>query len=236
MASTKVKGIVLGGVNIKEKDKLVNLYTLEEGKITVSFKGVRGEKAKLKACKEIFCFGEFVIERSGASNIVTSCEIIDNFFALSKDIEKYYEGCAILDILNKTAFESNPALFIETIKALKSLCYDSVPKFYIIDKFLLSFFNLSGYHFLSDKCASCQARLGQMYFDYDLGALVCPACKRANCDLVTPSAFMAMKILYQTDYEKLPTVKLGGGGEVQAYHILSKNFEWKVGVSIIRII
>lgn len=38
MATTKVKGIVLGGTNVKEKDKLVKLYTLEKGLITVTMK------------------------------------------------------------------------------------------------------------------------------------------------------------------------------------------------------
>ena len=64
MASTKVKALVIGGRDFKEKDKLVELFTLEQGKLTVSMKGVRGEKAKMKFAKEIFCFGEFVLENT----------------------------------------------------------------------------------------------------------------------------------------------------------------------------
>ena len=41
MASIKVRGIVLGGTNYKEKDKLIKLYTLEKGKMTVTMRGVR---------------------------------------------------------------------------------------------------------------------------------------------------------------------------------------------------
>ena len=61
MSKTKVKALVLSEKDSKEKDKLVTLFSLEEGKLFVYFRGVKGDKAKLKAAKELFTFGEFVI-------------------------------------------------------------------------------------------------------------------------------------------------------------------------------
>lgn len=235
MATTKVKGIVLGGINYKEKDKLVKLYTLEKGKITVTMRGVRGDKAKLKFAKEVFCFGEYIIEE-GKTNIVTSVDVIDSFYGISQNIEKYYEGCAILDIVDKFSQESNPALFIEIIKALKSLCYDNLPKYYVIDKFLLIFLNNLGYFFMTDKCASCGATLGARYINLDFGELVCPSCKTAMCVSISESCYSAMRILSKTDYDKLGTVRLGGMGEVQTFNILCKDYEWRTGYQILNII
>ena len=63
MATTKVKAIVIKSLSIRDKDKLVCLYSLELGKIYVSMRGVRSEKAKLKSAKEIFCFGEYLLEQ-----------------------------------------------------------------------------------------------------------------------------------------------------------------------------
>ena len=81
MASTKVKAIVIGNTKLKEKDMLINLFTLEKGKMTVTMRGVRGDKAKLKSAKEIFCFGDFIVEE-GKTNIVTAVDIIDNFYEI----------------------------------------------------------------------------------------------------------------------------------------------------------
>ena len=53
MSETKVKAIVLGGMDYKEKDKLINLFTLEKGIVTVVFKSVKNPNAKLKSAKEI---------------------------------------------------------------------------------------------------------------------------------------------------------------------------------------
>ena len=66
MASTKVKAIVLGGTNVKEKDRIINVYSLEQGKLSLSMKGVRGDKAKMKFAKEIFCFADFIFEERSA--------------------------------------------------------------------------------------------------------------------------------------------------------------------------
>ena len=232
MASAKVKAIVIGGTNIKEKDKLVTLFTLERGKMTVNMRGVRGDKAKLKSAKGIFSFGDFLIEE-GKTNIVTGFDLIDNFYDLSKDIEKYYEACAILDIVSKISTEPNPMLFIEVIKALKALCYDNVKKYYCIDKFLLSVFKALGYGFLTERCSSCTSLMSLKFFNYDVGEIVCAACKNSLCEKISDSCYGAMRVLDNSDYDKLKSVSLTGMGEVQAFHLLSKNFLYRTGYTCI---
>lgn len=237
MASTKVKAVVIGGVNVKEKDRLITIFSLEQGKMVVSMKGVRGDKAKLKSAKEIFCFGDFVIEEGKFSNVVTAVDIIDNFYSLSKNIEKYYEGCAMLDIVNKISTqEPNPALFIELLKALQSLCYDDVKKYYVIDKFLMNIFNAMGYGFLTDTCSSCGSHLSLKYFNFEIGEIVCPSCKNAICEPISDACYSALRILDKTDYDKLSTVKFGGMGEVQAFNLLSKNYQFRTGYKLIDLI
>lgn len=231
--STKVKAIVLGGTNIKEKDRIVQLFTLEQGKISASMKGVRGDKAKLKSAKEPFCFGEFIIEEGKGVNIITSVDITDNFFELTKDIDKYYEGCAILDIVSKVVLEPNPLLFIELIKALKTLCYDGAKKFYVVDKFLITVFGAMGYNFLTERCSSCGGVLSNKYLNLDIGEIVCPSCKTNLSIPISNVCYSAIRVLNNTDYDKLSTLKLGGNGEVQAYNLFCQNFEWRTGLKLI---
>ena len=237
MASTKVKAIVIGGVNIKEKDRLITIFSLERGKMVVSMKGVRGEKAKLKSAKEVFCFGDFVIEEGKYSSIVTSVDIIDNFYGLTQSVDKYYEGCAIVDIVAKmTTDQSNAGLFIQLLKALKCLCYDDVKKYYVVDKFLLSIFDSMGYGFMTEVCSSCGGNLGIKYFNMEVGEIVCPGCKNALCIPISEAAYSAMRILNKTDYEKLSTVKFGGMGEIQAFNLLAKNYQYRTGNQLLEIL
>ena len=231
MASTKVKALVIEAKDSKEKDKLVTLFTLEEGKFFVNFRGVRSAKAKLKAAKEIFTFAEFVIEDTKAGNIVTDANIIDTFSPLRADLDKYYEACSCLDIVKKLISNSpDPALFIEIVKALKAISYDNAPKNYSLVKFLVTIFENMGYKLNFDTCSSCKARLtGKRYLNLDYGEIVCANCRQMTSIEVAPATISALKILRDTPYEKLKTVKLGGDGETRALNLLAENFEWRFG-------
>lgn len=235
MATIKTKAVVLGGVNIKEKDKLVDLFTLEEGRMTVSMKGVRGEKAKLKMAKEPFCFGEFVIEKGSGSGVVTQVEIIDNFYDLTKDLDKFYEGCAILDLARAVANESDPRIFIELLQALKTLCYENVKKYYVFDKFLLKITEILGFSFDKTNCESCKANLNLAHFDLNKGCLVCPNCKTENSIKVGKDTLKALQILSETDYDKLASLTLAVTSEKEVLKILALNLEWRVGVRVLKI-
>ena len=234
--ATKVKAVVIGNKDYKEKDKLITLYTLEKGKMFCSMRGVRGEKAKLKTAKEIFCFGEYFIEEKG--NVITTVDVIDPLFSISADLDKYYEACAVIDVVGKVADgESNPPLFIALLKCLKAICYDNLPKFYCIDKFLIDIFGGCGYFFLSDKCSSCGALLGpKKYFNLDSGELLCPNCKNASCINVSGACYGALKALYSTDYGNLSSLHIGGGGEREAFNLLRANFEWRIGQPLVEIL
>ena len=234
MAITKVKGIVVGGVNVKEKDRLVTIYSLEKGKILCSMKGVRGEKAKFKFAKELFCFADFILEDGKANLIVTGVDIIDNFYGLSQDIDKYYEACAIVDIVCKNGNEPNPVLFIEIIKALRCICYENCKKYYVFNKFLLNFLKSNGWGFLSKRCSSCGATLGSKYFNLDIGEVVCPSCKNNQAIKIADDCWGVLNILDKTDYEKLSTLNISSG-EIQACSLLIKDYEARTGNKVLEI-
>ncbi len=236
MATIKTKAIVLGNINYKEKDKLVDLFTLEEGRLAVSMKSVRDSKAKLKMAKEPFCFGEFIIENTKGNNIVTQVEIIDNFYDLTKDIDKFYEGCAILDLIKSVATDqSDSFIFIELLKALKTICYENVKKYYVFDKFLLKITEIMGYSFVFEKCSSCDATLKIVYFDLNKGSFVCPNCKTENSFKVGFEAYKSLQLLKDCDYDKLKTLCLVNNTEKEILKILALNLEWRAGLKILKI-
>lgn len=231
MASTKVKAFVLESKDSKEKDKLATLFTLESGRLFVNFRGVRGPKAKLRAAKEVFTFGEYIIEETKAGNIVVEAEIIDNFAPIRSDLEKYYEVCSVFDIVRKVlSTEADPAMFIELVKVMKAICYDGAPKNYALVKFLIDIFDNAGYSLNFEKCSSCGSTLtGKKFLNLQVGEFVCSNCKLMTSIEVAPPTLSALKILKATPFEKLKTIKLGGEGAEKALNLLSENFEWRYG-------
>lgn len=222
----KVKAIVLSSVDYKEKDKLVTLFTLENGIIQANLKSVKSSTAKLKYAKEPFCFGEFLI--SLPSKVITSVEVENTFFEITKNIDKFYLACAILEAVKTTLKpgEVNPTLFVETLKAIGSIAYSNLNDKYVLIKFLLQIFESMGYKLALDKCSVCgQKFTGKKYLNLDFGEVVCVGCKTSNCIEISQRASSVFKILSNTEYDKLDSIKLAKNSEDEALNILNINFD-----------
>ena len=146
--SEKVKAIVIRSNDRKEKDKNILLFSLEKGKIWATLKGVKGEKAKMKLAQNLFCFGDFVLEDGRSGKIVTGFDVVESFHEISEDIDRYFEGTAVLEVVNALEFSTESEIarvFVLTLKTLKSICFESNRQYYVLDKFFIELFKISGF-------------------------------------------------------------------------------------------
>jgi DNA repair protein RecO (recombination protein O) len=225
----KVKGIVIGSADFKESDRLITLFTLEKGILNAILKGVKKPNSKLKFAKEIFCFGEFILtQKAGVKNgfyIIIGCDLVDNFFDLSQNFDKYFEGCKLLEIIKFVSKigQQDVGLFIELLKALKTLTYENVARNLILCKFLLKIFEATGYKLNLNKCASCGSEFfGKRYFCMETGEICCVGCKTYNFLEILPQTHTNFRLISNTPYEKLSTLKLSIG---ECLDLLVLNFK-----------
>lgn len=130
MDIVSLDGLCIRTIDYKDNDKLITLYCAEKGKITATAKGVKSAKAKLKFCASPFCFGKYQLAAKNGRFTVVGCDVYDGFFSLTTDIESYYCGGCVLEVLDKTAAEGDfsGALFTSALRTLNELCYDCKEK------------------------------------------------------------------------------------------------------------
>ncbi len=225
--SEKIKAIVLKANDRKEKDKNVLLFSLEKGKIWATLKGVKSPKAKMKGAQNPFTFGEFLIEEGKAGLIVTGFESLESFHEISEDIDKFFEGSAVLQAISLIEISDNIAqYFALALKTLKTICFSKTRPYYALDKFMLDFFALSGTPLVTGKCSCCSSTANERYFlDYKDGELVCAGCKGFGCEELSKTTYMALKILSNADFDGLQTIKLSEGSELALLRVLCRNFQ-----------
>ena len=117
----KINAIVLKAVDYKDNDRILTLYSLENGKITAGIKGVKKAGAKLKFASEPFCFAEYILNCKNGKYTVIGATYIDTFYELRLNLEKYYTSAIISDfLLNYTENEMpDTALFSLAINSIK---------------------------------------------------------------------------------------------------------------------
>ncbi len=230
MESTKAKGIVLFSRDYQESDKLLTILTLEYGKITVKAKSVRTAKSKLKMYTQSFCFADFEFTKKADMYLLTGANGIDSFFGIVSSIDKFESGFKILECVDKVcrAGEKYVQLFVETLKALKTLCYTDIDPNLIVIKYMTDLLSYEGFKLNLDRCSQCKSKfMGKIYLNLNQGEFVCSTCRTPDCIEVAPAVYNSIRIVSNSDYELLGNIKLKLPIVDQAIKLLVKNFENK---------
>lgn len=227
--SKKIKGIVIKSNDKKEKDKNILLFSIEDGKIWATLKGVKSPKAKMKLAQNSFCFGEFVLEEGKSGFVVVGFEVFETFHEIGENIDKFFEASSILEAIRCLEFSSEKEraeVFVLTLTALKSICFGTVHNLYVLDKFFLKLFDLSGFPLYTPKCRGCATvAFDNLYIDFQSGELLCAGCKNFSCQELSKTTYLALKFLNNTDFDRLKTLKLAQDSEFDLLKLLVKNFE-----------
>ena len=175
----KASGIVLGGVNYAENDKILNIFTLEKGVVTAKIKGVKKAGAKLKFASEPFCFAEFIFSETAQRRTVIGASLIDSFYPLREDIKKYFAGGAVLEFIRRFYRESivDQKEFVLAVNTLKEIAYGKNKTLSSLVQFLINALKNVGYQLSLNGCFSCGKEIdGRTFFDYRIGGFFCEEC------------------------------------------------------------
>ena len=204
-----VKGVVLKTRDYKESDKVLTILTASKGKILIKARGVKKAKSKLKAFCQPFCFADFEITHSKFMDILTGARVVDMFFDLVQDYEKYSIASILLKLLDKICVEgqSYETQFVNSTRCLTAICYlDYNPKLAFI-KFVLNLLASEGVGFNFDNCSSCRAILrDHTYLNLDTGEVVCENCKGFYNVKISKDMLLLLKEINGTDYENLKNI------------------------------
>ena len=202
------KAIVLKATDYKENDKLILLYSLEYGKITVQAKGIRKSTAKLKFAGDQFCFGQYELAKVDDRFTLKTCDQLESFYTLREDVVCYYSACTIAECLMNYTEEgqAEPSLFVETLKAFQALVSDVEPLTVVL-RYVLGFIELQGFKLGFDCCSVCGDKSRKLFLDLQRGSLVCDSCRTADSTPVSPRVVASCLMLDRMPYDKLRNVK-----------------------------
>lgn len=228
----KTSAIAIKNLDYLENDKMVLLYSLEHGKISVIAKGVKKQNARLKYAVEPFCFGQYMLNNTHERYILTGCNEIESFFSLRENVEKFYVGNVILDIICQLEVEnqSNPQLFLLVLKSLQKLVTSEVYPRLILTKFILDYLSISGYQLNFNECSVCHTKnFTKLYLDVVVGGTACVICRSDSSFPISLATNNCLKILGDMPFEKIHICKFKEEYIDEALNILNKYIAHSLG-------
>ena len=225
----KTDALVLGGIDYKDHDKLLTLFTAERGIVFVGIKGVRKPKAKLSFAAQPFAFAEYVLVEKGEHHTVKSAYSYDGFYPLRLDVERFYAANGILAVCKAVAPDGERlhTLFVATVQALKELAYEEADPIETLVGFMLNAAGEAGYYVDLDGCGICGAEpTGEPYFDFDAGHFTCQECSVGSRASV--STYHTLRKCASLDYDEGKTQ----GGKKRALRLMKAFLEGKTDTEL----
>ncbi|MGE5614371.1 MAG: DNA repair protein RecO [Bacillota bacterium] len=108
MAFLKTRGIVVKEVGTGEADKMITIFTRDEGRISALARGGKRPNSKLSAASQLMCYGEYVLYSGKDLYIINSCEVVEPFYEIRNDIVKLTYAAHFLDIVLEIIQENQP--------------------------------------------------------------------------------------------------------------------------------
>lgn len=175
-----IKGLVLKTIQRTDSDRLIVLFTVERGKITVCAKGSRSAKSKILPCIEPFSYSEFVLYEKDGFFWIKEGLLLENFYAIREDVKKLALASYICEVLDLTVYENmeEPELLRLGLNALYAIATDLRSLQVIKAVFEMRSAMLLGLAPNVERCAKCGNKTApQFYFSLPDGEIVCSRCR-----------------------------------------------------------
>ena len=181
MAVYRDQAVVLRTQKLGEADRIITLFTRENGRIKAVAKGVRRTKSRWGARLEPTSHVDLQLYSGRSLDTITQAVSIENFGdRLSENYQHWTIASAILEAAERfTSHEHEPALqqYLLLIGALKALTYQTYDPSLILDAYLLRSLAVAGYAPSLTNCSICDAPGPHKFFSLVGGGSVCQNCK-----------------------------------------------------------
>lgn len=117
------EGIVLGRRNFGEADRILSIYSKEQGRISLIAKGIRRPKSKKRGHVEIFSHVKFQAVLGHGLDIMTEAEVQNDFSEIRLNLKRVSLAYYFMEVMGKITQdgEPNPILFNLLLDSLNDL-------------------------------------------------------------------------------------------------------------------
>lgn len=212
MDPIKTDAIVLRVVEFSETSCIVTLFTRQLGKISTIAKGARRKKSPFEAALDLIaiCRIVFLHKSSQSLDILTEAKLQRRFRSSAKDLQRFYAGLYVIELLNLMTDEADPHedLFDEAIAAIESIdsvgrqdpaanglpAADSVPQRsweHALIHFEIRLLELLGHLPMLTHCVDCgrkKTTVNRVQFGLNRGGIICQNCRPGKSSIVSLSS------------------------------------------------
>lgn len=230
MEIKKVKGIIISDVNYAEASKILNVVTLDYGKIGVVAKGCRNLKSKLRSVSLKLTYGYFhIYYKEGGLSTLIGVDVIDEFVNIKKDLTKIGYATYLIDLTNQVLKETdNKEIFGLLENALLKINQGFDPMI-ITNIVELKYLSFLGVMPVLDHCAVCGSNKRIVTISSDAGGYLCTNCYK-NEYIVDEKTTKLLRLFYYVDIAKIKELNINERNKLEINKFLEGYYSRYTGL------
>lgn len=215
--------INLKAYNLNDSDKIIVMYSKQNGLIKGVAKGIKKPKSKLGARMDLLVANSLQLLKGKNLDTIIQAQTINHFRASREDYDKLLISSYISEIILNFGEGSESAseeIYDLLYKALNKISISKLKKDMLIAaiKFQLKILLIMGFCVELDSCLCCREQVldEQMYFSLNMGGIICKECnehlgvklRMHNKIRDFLQAMLQFDFDYKSDYEEKATEKI----------------------------
>lgn len=231
----KTEGIVIRTLNYGETNKIITIFTRNQGKIGLMARGAKKTKSKLASASQLFFYGHFLYQRGKGLGTLHQGEAIDSFRTMKSDIIRMAYAAYFVEFTDKITDDhiAYPLLYDTLLQSLKWINEDVQPEVLALI-FNVKMLPLAGIAANLDSCIHCGRKEGPFHFSMTGGGYLCGQCKMTDPYSV-PLSVQASKLLTvfkHVPLERLGTVSVKKENIKQIKNVLDSYYQQNAGLQL----
>jgi len=215
------EGLVIKRKNVGEADKIVTIFSKNQGKISVLAKGVRKVSSRRAGNLELLHQIKFFASGNGKLPVITEAATLTSFKKVKTDLRKLGLAYLLLELIDQflpegqenTTLYNQLILFLEGINQSESFEKDKV----LVASFQIKLLRETGYLPELYRCIKCGSKLKESnnYLAPHLGGLIDGSCgseslvsKRIKADSIKVIRFINTETLERISQLKLAEIDI----------------------------
>lgn len=204
--------LVVKEVNYKENDKILHALSRTRGKIQLIAKGAKKSSSHLITTSQLFAYSKCTMTVSRDMYIMTSADLIDNFYNLKNNMDAFFNANYILELISYISqdVELDAKIFDMTVSVLHHLCVFIKDFDKLIAAYELKLVSMLGYKPDFKHCISCYNEIKEdSQFSIKDGGLFCSECVNyGNGINVTYSEILTMEKILKSKFENIGSIEV----------------------------
>lgn len=177
--SLRVEAVVLRHSDWGEADRLLGLYTREQGKLRAIAKGARRLRSRKAGHLEPFTRVALLLARGRDLWIVTQAEAVETYQPLREDLLRTGYAAYVVELLDRFIYEEGPnrALYQLLVDTLQRLAGEE-DVFTAVRFYEIRLLDLLGFRPELFRCVQCRTEIQPVdqFFSAAQGGVLCPRC------------------------------------------------------------